>query len=64
MELAEPAFSGSCRLARVEVRLGRALVARFDAERGVHLLDGPLRLGEAAVGNARHVPPLERQVIA
>ena len=61
MELAEPAFSGSCRLARVKVRLARPLVRGLDRERGVDLLDRPLRLGEAAVGDARDVPSLLRQ---
>src|SRR5207244_11536746 len=62
MELAEPALRRPRGLARVEIRLARPFVARLDAERGVDLLDGPLRLGEAAVGDAGDVPVLLRQV--
>ena len=44
------------------MRLARPLVGGLDAERGVDLLDGPLRLGEAAVGNAGDVPTLFGQI--
>ena len=53
VELAEPALGRARGLAGMEERLGRPLVARLEAERRVDLLDGPLRLGEAAVGDAR-----------
>src|SRR5262249_26030758 len=58
MELAQPALSRPCRLPRVKVRFAGPFVSRLDAERGVDLLDGPPRLGEAAVGDAGDVPAL------
>jgi hypothetical protein len=58
MELAEPALRRARGFPRVQLRLARPLVRGLDAERRVDLLDGPLRLGEAAVGDAGDVPVL------
>ncbi len=46
----------------MQLRLARPLVRGLDAERRVDLLDGPLRLGEAAVGDAGDVPVLLGQL--
>src|SRR5689334_9621462 len=64
MELPEPPLGGARRLAGMEERDVRPLVARLEPERGVDLLDGPLRLREASVGDAGDVPPLLRQRLA
>ena len=62
MELAEPALGRPRRLAGMEERLGSSARRRLEAQRGVDLLDGPLRLGEAAVDDAGDVPVLLRQL--
>src|SRR2546430_2699190 len=64
VQLAEPALDRARRLARVQERLARPLVRRLDLQRRVQLLDGPLRVGQAPLDDARDVPALVRQPAA
>ena len=63
MELAEPALRRARGLPGMEQRLGSSARTRGSTPSArVDLLDGPLRLGEAAVDDAGDVPVLLRQI--